>query len=101
MTGAFWKQFGNPEREPFRCTWVGNKKALSKTLGAKGHGGGPNSAQRSMLLNAVRSRRKPCINIANCKSLERGCLLNLAQYWIFYTRSPRSRPFPQLLPDLN
>ena len=42
--------------------WVGIKKALSKTLGAKDHGGGPNSAQRSMLLTAVQVSSKPCIN---------------------------------------
>src|ERR1700674_260258 len=39
----------------------GNRKALSQALGAKGHSGGPNSAQRSMLLTAVRSRRGPIL----------------------------------------
>ena len=56
---AFRKQFGNPQSANHSLQLDGNKKALSKALGAKGYGGGPNSEQRSMLLIAVRSRRSP------------------------------------------
>ena len=62
--------------------WVGIKKALSKTLGAKDHGGGP---KLRATLNAV--DRGPGLVEAlyqyldcDCKSLDRGCLINLVQF---------------------
>jgi hypothetical protein len=61
---------------------LGIKKALSKTLGAKDHGGGP---KLRATLNAV--DRGPGLVEAlyqyldcDCKSLHRGCLINSVQF---------------------
>jgi hypothetical protein len=63
-------------------------------LGAKGDGGKaqlaaePNAAVRGQVSS------KPHLNAADCKSLDRSCLLNFEQCWIF-SRDGRARVAPE------
>ena len=63
-----------------------NKKAPKQALGAKGDGGRPNSRQSSNAAARGQVSSQPHLNAADCKSLERRCLLNFVQCWIFFTR---------------
>jgi len=58
--GAFFEILQPGQREfPRWLQWLRIKKALSKALGPRVDGAEPDSRQSSMLLPAVRSRRKP------------------------------------------
>ena len=54
-----------------------------------------------MLLTAVRSRRSPTLIPCDCKSARQRLSDQFCTVLYFFTRSPRSTPFPQLLPDLD
>ena len=66
-----------------RLALAENKKGPKQALGAKGDGAGPNSRQTSNAAARGQVSSKPHLNVADCKSLERGCLLNFVQCWIF------------------
>ena len=71
-----------------RLALAENKKAPKQALGAKSDGAGPNSGQNSSAAARGQVSSKPHLNAADCKSLERPCLLNFVQCWIFSRDDP-------------
>ena len=72
-----------------RLALAENKKAPKQALGGpRVTGAGPNSRQSSSAAARGQVSSKPHLNAADCKSLERPCLLNFVQCWIFSRDDP-------------
>ncbi len=84
----FSRSCSGPREFPRALHWLRIKRPLTKRSGPRVTGAGPNSWQNSNAAARGQVSSKPHLNAADCKSLERPCLLNFVQCWIFSRDDP-------------